>query len=131
MKYSEAIEILEKHNHWRRSGNGEMVNPTELGLAIDCIIEESKKKVIVYWRREIGEGDWNECTKEQYEYAKKSPLLDAKITHPQLSDEIVKDAAIGKLVREKMVSGNDVPVSRCVITRDEFDEAMKADNVPQ
>lgn len=44
MKYSEAIEILEKHNRWRRSGDGEMVNPTELGLAIDCIIEEAKKQ---------------------------------------------------------------------------------------
>lgn len=46
-------------------------------------------------------------------------------THPPLSDETVKDAAIGKLVREKMKSGNCVPVSRCVITKDEFDELQK------
>jgi hypothetical protein len=49
-------------------------------------------------------------------------------THPPLSDETVKDAAIGKLVREKMQSGNDVPVSRCTITRAELDEAMKAES---
>lgn len=48
--------------------------------------------------------------------------------NPPLSNETVKDAAIGKLVREKMQSGNDVPVSRCTITRTEFDEAMKEIN---
>lgn len=36
-----------------------------------------------------------------------------------------KDAAIGKLVRSKMISANDIPVSRCIITSDEIDEAIR------
>lgn len=41
--------------------------------------------------------------------------------------EARKDAELGKLVREKMKSGNSVPVSRCVITQSEItaiDQAM-------
>lgn len=32
----------------------------------------------IYFSREIGESDWEECTKEQYEYANKQPQLDTK-----------------------------------------------------
>lgn len=43
MKFSEAKSILEKHNKWRRDDHVpnqyEMVNPTDLGLAIDTAIE--------------------------------------------------------------------------------------------
>lgn len=46
MKLSTAVEILEKHNRWRRCNeDSEMVNPTQLGIAIDTIIEYLKKKV--------------------------------------------------------------------------------------
>ena len=39
MNIEEAIKILKSHNEWRRDGEGEMVNPTTLGIAIDLIIE--------------------------------------------------------------------------------------------
>ena len=39
----EALEILKSHNEWRR-GEGEMANPTTLGLAIDLIIEHHESK---------------------------------------------------------------------------------------
>lgn len=42
MTLPEAIEILKLHNEWRRGGDGEMVNPTTLGIAIDLIIEHYK-----------------------------------------------------------------------------------------
>lgn len=46
MKLSKAIEILEKHNHWRRAEvDCKMVNPKELGIAIDTILEYCKKGV--------------------------------------------------------------------------------------
>lgn len=35
-------------------------------------------------------------------------------------DAFARDAAIGRLVREKMVSGNEIPVERCVIRADEI-----------
>ena len=38
----EAIELLEKHNEWRRGDLTEMTNPTELGLAIDLIVTHYK-----------------------------------------------------------------------------------------
>lgn len=44
---------------------------------------------------------------------------------PQPTPQDVIDAELGKLVRQKMQSGNNIPVSRCVITREEFDKAMK------
>lgn len=44
MDIKEAITILKKHNEWRRCKNvpstKEMVNPTELGVAIDVTINE-------------------------------------------------------------------------------------------
>jgi len=43
-------------------------------------------------------------------------------------DKVEADAEIGKLVRSKLISGNDVPVSRCYINASEvnaIDEAMK------
>lgn len=43
MKVEEALEILKKHNEWRRDdsvpNSKEMVNPTTLGIAIDTITE--------------------------------------------------------------------------------------------
>lgn len=35
---------------------------------------------------------------------------------PQIDEQTRKDAAIGRLVREKMVSGNSVLVERCIVT---------------
>lgn len=43
MTFSEAKEILDKHNKWRRDNHVpnqyEMVNPTKLGIAIETAIE--------------------------------------------------------------------------------------------
>jgi hypothetical protein len=43
MTFTEAKEILEHHNLWRRDNHVpnkyEMVNPTELGIAIETAIE--------------------------------------------------------------------------------------------
>ena len=37
MTPEEAIDILIRHNQWRRGGNGEMVTPEQLGEAIDVV----------------------------------------------------------------------------------------------
>ena len=43
MTFTEAMKILELHNKWRRDNHVpnkyEMVNPTELGVAIDTAVE--------------------------------------------------------------------------------------------
>ena len=43
MTFTEAMKILELHNKWRRDNHVpnkyEMVNPTELGVAIDAAVE--------------------------------------------------------------------------------------------
>ena len=47
MELKEAITILENHNEWRRSNevpnNIVMVDPKELGIAIEVIVSEFKK----------------------------------------------------------------------------------------
>lgn len=50
MKIKEAIAILKKHNLWRRdraeTQTYKMVNPTQLGIAIDVVVayfEKDKK----------------------------------------------------------------------------------------
>lgn len=46
MNLSEAIKILTLHNQWRRDRSEvnphEMQNPTELGIAIDVVVEAAK-----------------------------------------------------------------------------------------
>lgn len=45
MKKTEAIEILEKHNKWRRGDETvEPVNVMSLGIAIDTLLEFAKSK---------------------------------------------------------------------------------------
>lgn len=47
MTIKEAIIILELHNEWRRDNNVpsiyKMVNPKELGIAIDTVVNYFKK----------------------------------------------------------------------------------------
>jgi len=47
MKLQEAIEILEKHNEWRRDNSVppkiKMQDSKQLGIAIDVIIKHLKK----------------------------------------------------------------------------------------
>lgn len=40
----QAIQVLEKHNEWRRGGEGEMINPKKIGIAIDLILSDLKQK---------------------------------------------------------------------------------------
>lgn len=46
MNLDEAIKTLEAHNQWRRDRSEvnphEMQNPTELGIAIDVVLEAAK-----------------------------------------------------------------------------------------
>lgn len=46
MTLPEAIQILKTHNEWRRGGSLEfvMVDPVELGKAIDLIINDYEKR---------------------------------------------------------------------------------------
>ena len=50
MEILKAIEIIEKHNVWRRDNNvpvkTEMANPTELGIAIDEVLSKLNKLLI-------------------------------------------------------------------------------------
>ena len=44
MELKQAVGILEIHNRWRRGEDVEpMINPKELGIAIDLIVEYIKK----------------------------------------------------------------------------------------
>lgn len=40
MKLQEAVAILKAHNEWRRGGEGPMTDPTELGIAIDTVVDD-------------------------------------------------------------------------------------------
>lgn len=48
MTIKEAINIMEKHNEWRRDNvfpsSKKMVRPSELGVAIDTIVNYFKKQ---------------------------------------------------------------------------------------
>lgn len=45
MKKKEALEILEKHNQWRRGSEIPMENPKLIGIAIDKAIEVLKLSI--------------------------------------------------------------------------------------
>jgi len=44
MTIEQAIEILEKHNLWRRGADVPMCCPTKLGIAIDLILKHLKNE---------------------------------------------------------------------------------------
>lgn len=44
MNLQQAIKILKRFNKWRRGAVIEMENPTELGVAIDTILEYFEKQ---------------------------------------------------------------------------------------
>ena len=46
MTKEEAIDILERHNKWRRGANIPMENPKEIGQAIDLIVNDYKNKMV-------------------------------------------------------------------------------------
>jgi hypothetical protein len=46
MKLHEAIEILKKHNEWRRNDeHSEPTNTIDLGIAIDVVVEHYQKNL--------------------------------------------------------------------------------------
>ncbi len=45
MTLQEAIDILTKHNEWRRGDEIDMIDPTQLGIAIDIILNQLKNTV--------------------------------------------------------------------------------------
>ena len=48
MDIKQAVGILETHNRWRRGEDVEpMINPRELGIAIDLVVEYIKKNSIL------------------------------------------------------------------------------------
>lgn len=117
------IEKLEGLQRFTRHGiegeNGAFILADDLRAIIESANKEMQEPA-AYQIRILGER-WAGCAKHIYN--PNNPNTRALFTNPPLSDETVKDAAIGKLVREKMKSGNDVPVSRCIITKEEFDAA--------
>lgn len=38
MNLKTAVKILREHNEWRRGGDGPMVSPADLGIAIDTVV---------------------------------------------------------------------------------------------
>lgn len=63
MKKQKVIEILEKHNEWRRDNSippkTKMQNAIEIGTAIDYAIKELKKEIDF---NQLREAFFNECT---------------------------------------------------------------------
>lgn len=60
----DSIEILKRHNEWRRGGEGDMQNPTDIGLAIDDVIRMAVEgNVAIEVLRTIASG--KRKTKEQ------------------------------------------------------------------
>jgi len=50
MELKQAIGILETHNRWRRGEDVEpMIDPRELGIAIDLIVEYIKKNGVLFF----------------------------------------------------------------------------------
>jgi ribosomal protein S27AE len=48
MELKQAIKILEAHNRWRRGEDVEpMVEPTEIGDAIDVVVEYVKNNIVL------------------------------------------------------------------------------------
>lgn len=47
MTIDQAIEILERHNQWRRGADIEQGNPAEIGIAIDIVISVLKQMIAV------------------------------------------------------------------------------------
>jgi hypothetical protein len=45
MKIETAIQILEKHNNWRRGADIEQESPKLVGVAIDTVIKHFKNKL--------------------------------------------------------------------------------------
>ena len=81
LKVKKAVEILERHNNWRRGDDSiNMENPTKLGKAIDIVVKEMKNRHIV---------DFSEI---EYPYAIKPN--NEKCTHPLNSLSFHSDSTV-------------------------------------
>lgn len=45
MKLIDAVNILERHNKWRRGADIEQENPVKIGVAIQTVLKAVKVKV--------------------------------------------------------------------------------------
>jgi hypothetical protein len=54
MELKEAIQILERHNKWRRGDIDTMDNPTDIGIAIDTVLHYAKKNLLATTLSEMG-----------------------------------------------------------------------------
>ena len=63
MNITQAIEILEQHNKWRRVTSLEMTDPTAFCTALDVVVKYTlrdlnKKWKITYWDVKKGKRKW-------------------------------------------------------------------------
>ena len=49
MTLPEAIQILKTHNVWRRGAETGQANPTQLGIAIDTVVDEYEQNTCDEW----------------------------------------------------------------------------------
>lgn len=47
MSITDAADILRRHNAWRRGGDGDMEDPTLVGIAIDTVVRAAESNVVV------------------------------------------------------------------------------------
>lgn len=108
-----SVEFLRDYNDWRRSVGRYsedsalrecMPAPTKIGEAIDWACEQIERN-----------SAWHNGQ------AVLVPCAELKAMQEQIK-RMQKDAAIGRLVRSKLVSGNSIPVERCVIRASEVAE---------
>jgi len=89
MELSQATQILERHNLWRRGAEIPMENPTDLGIAIDIILNHLTSP-------KISEDDLVLAFKRGYEKRVQEQLQRALDDLPQTSsynDEVLHESA--------------------------------------
>ena len=85
MKIEEAIEILERHNEWRRGADIPMAQPSILGEAIDIVIKSYKEMINGYgWAALLGKN----ILKHQFEVY--TPLRKYVVEVPNITMEFDK-----------------------------------------
>ncbi len=89
-QWLEALENIIKYVPIREQPLlDEVIDASEsLRQAIADVEKQERGAPVVYQRREIGEGDWQDCTKVQYEYAQERPEMDTQIiASPKLAKQ--------------------------------------------
>ena len=94
MKLKKALKILKRHNKWRRGAGIPMENPTQLGIAIDTILETFKPNRIDYNKYPFR--PFSELSKKEQKIIKSRtvPVLRKKNPEHITQDTIFFDAEI-------------------------------------